>query len=112
MTLCEVLRWLGEIRGGYEHTLICFGRSETPAECPDLWFANCVLRNVTLCLDINPVKPQSILIDYAIDAPVARTTDNFPGLLPRTAVAHREEQCDDEAFKKRRRRGEDTTKKF
>src|SRR5260370_1164529 len=112
MTLCEVLCWLSEIRRGYEHTFICFGRSETPAKGPDLWFANCVLRNVTLCLDINPVKPQSILIDYTVDASVARTTDNFPGLFPRAAVAHSEQQCDDKTFKKRRRRGEDAIKKL
>src|SRR5712691_4525382 len=112
MTLGEVLRWLSEIRGGYEHTFICFGRSETPAKCSDLWFANCVFRNVTLCLDINSVKSQSILIDYTVDASVAGATDNFSSLFPRTPVPHCEKQCDDEAFKKRRRRGKDTVKKF
>src|SRR6266851_8551968 len=86
MTLCEVLCWLSEIRRGYEHTFICFGRSETPAKCSDLWFANCVLRDVTLCLHINAVKPQSILVDYTVDASVACTTDNFSGLLSRAAV--------------------------
>src|SRR2546425_13114808 len=57
MTLCEVLCWLSEIRGGYEHTFIRFGCSETPTKCPNLRFANCVIYDVALCLDINAVKP-------------------------------------------------------
>src|SRR5260370_27493990 len=73
MALRKVLRWLSEIRGGYEHTLICFGRSETPAKCPDLRLANCVLRNVTLCLNINPVNPPSIFIYYPVNASIAAT---------------------------------------
>src|SRR6266571_3963386 len=71
MTFCEVLCRLSEIRGGYEHTFICFGSSKTPAKCSNFWFANRVIRHVTLCLDINPVKSQSILIDYTVDASVA-----------------------------------------
>src|SRR2546427_13203401 len=46
MTLGEALRWLSEIRGGYEHTFICFGRSETPAERPVLRFAHCLIYDV------------------------------------------------------------------
>lgn len=55
--------------------------------------SDCVVVRVAFGLHINPVEPQCVLIDHAINAAVARTANTTPSLF-RAAVAHREEQLD------------------
>src|SRR5579862_4007776 len=112
MSLGKTLSRLGEIRCSNKNAFICFSSPETATESSYLGLANGVLTRIALGLNVNSIEPQSVLIDDSVDSAIARSTNNCSSLLPRTAIAHREEQCDDKSFKKRRRRCKNSIKKF
>src|SRR5262245_20903832 len=57
----------------------------------------------SLGLDVNYVEAQFVFLDDAVDALVTGLADRFPRVSQRSAIAHANEQLDDESLEKCRR---------
>ena len=66
----------------------------------DFGTSHCALP--TLCLNINDIEAEFILVDDAINAFVSASTYGAPGILATTSIAHLYEQVDNEALEERR----------
>jgi hypothetical protein len=67
-----------ESRRPLHESVIGFCRAKAPTKGPDLRFANSILYGVPLRLDIDPVEPQGILVNDAVDAAITGLPDNLP----------------------------------
>jgi len=71
-----------------------------------------VARRVSFRLNINAVKAQSILIDDAIDASIARTAKLRGSILMCAPVSHCDQEIDDDPFEEARTILQDTLQKI
>ena len=86
----------GEGRGGYEQPLCRLESVEASEEVADGSGADGIAVGIPLCLDIDAVQPQRVLVDDAVDAAVACLADECLVEVGRgPTVAHGDQQVDD-----------------
>ncbi len=80
---------------------------KAPEKVPDGSGPYVVAFSIPFRLNINPVKPEGVLINHAVNAVVAAPSDSATRIGSRTAEPHAEQQIDNQALKKVRRSGAD-----
>ena len=85
---------------------------EAAEEIPYRTGTNVVANGIALGLNINAIKPKSVLVNHAINSVVAAAAKGAASIGNGTAKSHAQKQIDDKALKKIRRRAADTVKQF
>ncbi len=73
---------------------------QTSSKCLNRWASNRLIP--AFGLDIDHVESEAIFIDDAVDTAIPTSANGLTGIDARTAVAHRNEEIDDELLKKAR----------
>src|ERR1019366_3928274 len=98
-----VSRLLGEGGGGDENALLRSEALESPGELLDLGPAHRSLP--PFGLEVDAVEAKAVLVNDAVDPLVAAAANGLAGIDAGAAVAHFNQEFDDETFKKGRRAG-------
>jgi len=91
----------GEAGGCYERSLAGTMTLEGAGELLD--FRAPYYRVPALRLQIDDIKPEPVLFDNPVDSTVTAPTNRLPGILHCPAVAHLDEQLDNETLEEWRR---------
>ena len=76
---------------------------ETAGEALHLGAPDRIALGVPLGLDIDDIESERVFLDHTVDAAVARPTDGLTHLRPAAAVAHGNQQIDDQPLEESRR---------
>ncbi len=61
---------------------------EAPKKVPYCAGANVVADRVAFSLNVNPIKPECVLVDYPVNSVVAAATKRAASISSRTAITH------------------------